>query len=127
MRGSTLRENRETLHPPTVMAPRAAMGSPRTEAIDERSGESHCHVVPTKPPNKGRTKRRPGDMANLNGHEGGNAGHSQGAPKEPGQGGKPFAEGVEGSGQAKGNAIPQNMLRTQGREGVPSARERIRQ
>jgi group II intron reverse transcriptase/maturase len=34
---------------------------------------------------------------------------------------------VEGSGQAKGNAIPQNMLRTQGREGVPSARERIRQ
>ena len=66
-------------------------------------------------------------MANPNGHEGGNAGHSQGAPKEPGEGGKPHAEGVEGSGQAKGNAIPQNMLRTQGRESVPSARERIRQ
>jgi RNA-directed DNA polymerase len=66
-------------------------------------------------------------MANLNGHEGGNAGHGQGAPKEPGEGGKPHAEGVEGRGQAKGNADPQNMLRTPGRAGVLSARDRIRQ
>lgn len=66
-------------------------------------------------------------MANLNGHEGGNAGNGQGAPTEPSKGGKPPAEGVEGSGQAKGNASPQNMLRTQSREGVPSARDRIRQ
>jgi hypothetical protein len=66
-------------------------------------------------------------MANLNGHEGGNAGHGQGAPNEPGEGGKPHAEGVEGRGQAKGNASPQNTPRTQSREGVPSARERIRQ
>jgi group II intron reverse transcriptase/maturase len=33
---------------------------------------------------------------------------------------------VEGRGQAKGNASPQNTLRTPGREGVLSARERIR-
>jgi RNA-directed DNA polymerase len=66
-------------------------------------------------------------MANLNGHEGGNAGDSQGRPKGPGKGGEPHAEGVEGRGQAEGNARPQNTLRTQGREGVPSARERIRQ
>src|SRR6266852_7995132 len=66
-------------------------------------------------------------MANLNGHEGGNAGHGHGAPKEPGEGGKPHAEGVEGRGQAKGNADPQNMLRTPGRAGVLSARDRIRQ
>ena len=66
-------------------------------------------------------------MANLNGHEGGNAGHGQGAPTEPSKGGKPHAEGVEGSGQAKGNANSQNTLRTPCREGVHSARDRIRQ
>jgi len=66
-------------------------------------------------------------MANLNGHEGGNAGDGQGEPKEPGEGGRLPAEGVEGRGQAKGNANLQNMLRTQSREGMSSARERIRQ
>ena len=66
-------------------------------------------------------------MANLNGHEGGNAGDGQGAPKEPGEGGKPLAEGVEGSGQAKGNATSQNTPRTPSRDGVFSARDRIRQ
>jgi RNA-directed DNA polymerase len=66
-------------------------------------------------------------MANLNGHEGGNAGDGQGKPKEPEEGGRLPAEGVEGRGQAKGNANLRNMLRTQSREGVPSARERIRQ
>jgi RNA-directed DNA polymerase len=66
-------------------------------------------------------------MANLNGHEGGNAGHGQGAPKEPSEGGRPNAEGVEGRGQAKGNANSQTTDRTQSREGVSSARDRIRQ
>ena len=65
-------------------------------------------------------------MANLNGHEGGNAGYGQGAPTEPGEGGRPQAEGVEGRGQAKGNANSQNTPRTQSREGVLSARDRIR-
>jgi group II intron reverse transcriptase/maturase len=66
-------------------------------------------------------------MANLNGHEGGNAGYGQGAPTGPGKGGEPRAEGVEGNGQAKGNAKPRNTLRTQGRAGVSSVRDRIRQ
>jgi len=66
-------------------------------------------------------------MANLNGHEGGNAGDGQGEPKATGEGGEPRAEGMEGRGWAKGNASPQNTLRMQSREGVHSARERIRQ
>ncbi len=66
-------------------------------------------------------------MANLNGHEGGNAGDGQGAPKAPSEGGQPTAEGVEGRGQAKGNAAPQNTDRTQSRGNVSSARDRIRQ
>ena len=56
-------------------------------------------------------------MANLNGHEGGNAGDGQGTPKEPERGRRTSAEGVEGRGQAKGNAEPQNTPRTQSREG----------
>ena len=66
-------------------------------------------------------------MANLNGHEGGNAGHGQGTPKGPGEGDAPLAEGMEGREQAKGNAGPQNTLRAQNRGGVCSAWERIRQ
>ena len=66
-------------------------------------------------------------MANLNGHEGGNAGDGQGEPKATGERGEPRAEGMEGRGWAKGNASPQNTLRMQSREGVHSARERIRQ
>jgi RNA-directed DNA polymerase len=67
-------------------------------------------------------------MADLNGHEGGNAGHGQAKPTEPSEGGAPNAERVEGSGQAEGNADSQNMSRTQSRKNdMPSARERIRQ
>jgi phosphoglucomutase len=66
-------------------------------------------------------------MANLNGHEGGNAGDSQGAPKATKDGGKPLAEGTEGRRRAKGNATQQNTRRTQSRESVHSARARIRQ
>jgi group II intron reverse transcriptase/maturase len=66
-------------------------------------------------------------MANLTGHEGGNAGNGQGEPKDSGGGGKPPAEGVEGRRQAKGNANPRDTLRTQSRTGVHQARERIRQ
>ena len=66
-------------------------------------------------------------MADLNGHEGGNAGNSQAKPTGPSGGRTTSAEGVEGRRQAKGNAGPQNTLRTQSRQGVPSARDRIRQ
>ncbi len=67
-------------------------------------------------------------MADLNGHEGGNAGHGQGKPKGPSESDAPSAEGTEGRGWAKGNAGPQNTSRTQSRKGdVPSAWDRIRQ
>jgi len=66
-------------------------------------------------------------MANLNGHEGGNAGYGQGEPEDLGGSGNPHAEGVEGRRQAKGNARPRNTPRTQSRAGVHQARERIRQ
>ena len=36
MRGSAMRENRETLWLPTAMVPRAAVGSPRTQSTDVR-------------------------------------------------------------------------------------------
>ena len=66
-------------------------------------------------------------MADLNGHEGGNAGDGQGAPKGPSEGDAPSAEGMEGRGRAKGNAGPQNTPRAQDRQrGVPSAWDRTR-
>ena len=61
-------------------------------------------------------------MADLNGHEGANTGHSQVKPKAT----RPSAEVVEGRRQAKGNVGPQNTLRTQSRESVLSAWDRIR-
>lgn len=67
-------------------------------------------------------------MANLNGHEGGNAGDGQGASKEPREGNAPRAEGVEGRGWAKGNADLQNMPWAQDRDGgMSNAWDRIRQ
>ena len=67
-------------------------------------------------------------MANLNGHEGGNAGDGQGAPNGPAGGIAASAEGMEGRGWAKGNAGLQNTPRAQDRElGVHSAWDRIGQ
>ncbi len=40
---------------------------------------------------------------------------------------EPVAEGMEGSGLAKGNLRQQNAPRTQSRDGAPSALERVRQ
>jgi RNA-directed DNA polymerase len=47
--------------------------------------------------------------------------------KSPNKAGQPVAEGMEGRGLAKGNLPEQNTLRTQSREGVQSALERVRQ
>ena len=47
--------------------------------------------------------------------------------KPPNNAGQPAAEAVEGRGLAKGNPVESNTPRTQGRDGVPSALERIRQ
>jgi group II intron reverse transcriptase/maturase len=47
--------------------------------------------------------------------------------KLPNKAGNPAAEAVEGRGPAKGNSPERNALRTQSREGAPSALERVRQ
>jgi hypothetical protein len=47
--------------------------------------------------------------------------------KLPNKTGRPEKEVLEGRGLTKENAVQQNMRRTQGRESVPSALERIRQ
>ena len=47
--------------------------------------------------------------------------------KPPNKAGQPAAEVVEGRGLAKGNSPESNTLRTQRRDGVPSALERVRQ
>jgi phosphoglucomutase len=47
--------------------------------------------------------------------------------KPPNNAGQPAAEAVEGRGPAKGNSLGRNVLRTQSREGTPSALERVRQ
>ena len=47
--------------------------------------------------------------------------------KSPNNAGQPVAEAMEGRGLAKGNPSESNTYRTQSRENVPSALERIRQ
>ena len=47
--------------------------------------------------------------------------------KSPNNAGQPAAEGMEGSGLAKGNLRQQNAPRTPSRDGAPSALERVRQ
>ncbi len=47
--------------------------------------------------------------------------------KSPNKAGQPAAEAMEGKGLAEGNLLERNALRTQRREGVPSALERVRQ
>jgi group II intron reverse transcriptase/maturase len=47
--------------------------------------------------------------------------------KPPNNAAGPAAEEVEGSGLAKGNSLERNALRTQSRDGAPSALERVRQ
>src|ERR1700675_1145367 len=47
--------------------------------------------------------------------------------KSPNKAGQPVAEGMEGSGLAKGNLPQQNASRTPSRKDAPSALERVRQ
>ena len=47
--------------------------------------------------------------------------------KLPNKDPKGAAEAMEGRGLTKGNLLEQNALRTQGRERVPSALERVRE
>lgn len=90
-------------------------------------GESDKAVVLTKLPNEAKAKGSEGPMANLNGHEGGNAGDGQGGPTGAGAELRAGAEEVvEGRVLAEGNPDRSDMPRTQGRtQGMPSALDRI--
>ena len=46
--------------------------------------------------------------------------------KQPNKAGKPVAEAVEGRGEAEGNVARQSTHRTQGRESVSQALDRVR-
>ena len=47
--------------------------------------------------------------------------------KSPNKAEEPAAEAMKGRGLAKGNSLERNALRTQSRDSVPSALERVRQ
>src|SRR6266851_7227263 len=63
-------------------------------------------------------------MPMMNGH--GKSDSSVVPVKSPNKTGQPVAEEMEGRGLAKGNLPQQNAPRTQGRQGAPSALERVR-
>jgi len=65
-------------------------------------------------------------MADLNGHEGGNAGNGQAKPAGASGSPRPTAERVEERRQAKGNADRKTRPGPGAGEGVRSARDRIR-
>ncbi len=126
MYGSTLRENRETPCPP----PGDGAQGPRREVQGRNPpmnghGESDSLIVPTKPPNKDGSDRSGSQGEPQTGTNRETGETAKGGPKATSQGRTPAAEGVEGRGLAKGNLPQQNMPRTQGRAGMPSALERI--
>jgi RNA-directed DNA polymerase len=60
-------------------------------------------------------------------HGGGKSDSSKVPAKSPNKAEEPAAEAMEGRGLTKGNLPQRNALRTQSREGAPSALERVRQ
>jgi RNA-directed DNA polymerase len=80
-------------------------------------------------PLEGGSEGRAGKVKDRNPamHEQGKSDNSIVPTKPPNKAGRPVAEVVEGRGLTKENAGQQNTRRTQGRESVPSALERIRQ
>ena len=88
-------------------------------------GKSHRPVVPAKPPNKGgpNRNRSQGEPQTGTNRETGDT--AKGEPKATNEGREPTAEEVEGRGLAKGNPPQQNMPRTQSRNSMPSALERV--
>ncbi len=89
-------------------------------------GKSDGREVPTKPPNKDGRWRNRGDGEPYPGTKAETPDTDKGAPKAAGTEAGPTAEAVEGRRPAKGNSRQQNMLRTQGRERMQSALERVR-
>ena len=90
-------------------------------------GKSDSPTVPAKPPNKDGRRRRRGYGAPYTGTEAETPETAKGAPTAAQADVRPTAEEVEGKGLAKGNPRKQNTPRTQGRRGVYSALERVRQ
>jgi RNA-directed DNA polymerase len=89
-------------------------------------GESDGRVLPTKPPNKSGQQKAPGDGEPYTGTKAETPDTDNGTPKAIGAEADSTAEAVEGRRPAKGNSPQQNMLRTQGRERMQSALERVR-
>jgi len=89
-------------------------------------GESDGRVLPTKPPNKSGQQKAPGDGEPYTGTKAETPDTDKGTPNAMGAEADSTAEAVEGRRPAKGNSPQQNMLRTQGRERMQSALERVR-
>jgi RNA-directed DNA polymerase len=90
-------------------------------------GKSDRPTVPAKPPNKGGPQRQRSYGGPYTGTKVETPDTAKGTPTETTDEADLTAEGVEGKGLAKGNLRQQNAPRTQGREGVHSALERVRQ
>jgi len=82
-------------------------------------------MVPTKPPNKGDDREHRSDGRPQTGTKVETLDTAKGTPEAGSGNGRSTAEGVEGKGLAKGNSRRQNTVRTQDRETVSSALERI--
>ena len=88
-------------------------------------GKSDSPAVPAKLPNKGGLERSVSNGKPQTGTKRETSDTAKGEPKATDEGREPTAEGVEERGLAKGNLPQQNMPRTLGRAGMPSALERI--
>jgi len=89
-------------------------------------GKSDDPIVPEKSPNKGGAGRGAPHGKPYTGTKGETPDTSKGEPVGRSPKRLPHAEGVEERGSAKGNSQERNMLRTQGRECVQQALERVR-
>ena len=89
-------------------------------------GKSDTLVVPKKPPNKEDAMTPRKSRQTPNGHEGGNAGHSQGRAYGQEESGARTTEEVEGSSVPKGNQVERAQRRTQSRETLDSTLGQVR-
>jgi RNA-directed DNA polymerase len=88
-------------------------------------GKSHNPALPAKPPNKDGRERSGSNGKSQTGTKRETSDTAKGEPTATSNGNKPTAEGLEGRGLAEGNLPQQNMPRTQGRAGMPSALGRV--
>ena len=89
-------------------------------------GKSDRCIVPTKPPNKGGRARRRRDGDPYTGTKAETPETAKGNPKAVATEPRPTAEVVEGRHLTQENPRQQNMRRTQSRERMHSALERVR-